>query len=252
MRRGAHADILGMMRPFNASLAMAAALGAAVVLSAPRPAAAQSNGCPAFDRPSVQVDFQVVPLGRDDTRSTAQLAGLPGRAPGPAGASGGNILGLAHAKYGEQSQFGVLFQPQRDGSVCAALSTVKVTFGFIERVVYVARELPRGSCIHGEVLAHEMMHVATDEALLKEFAPAIRRRIETAAARLGSVRARSQQQAAQALRRPLDAALKELLQDFSRERDRRQAKVDTIAEYKRVSGSCGGELSKYIKGKTKL
>ncbi|HYH19177.1 MAG TPA: hypothetical protein VD995_11225 [Azospirillum sp.] len=244
--------MFGMTRPIHACVPMAAALVAAVVLSAPGLAAAQSNGCPAFDRPTVQVDFQAAPLGRDDTRSTAQLAGLPGRAPGPAGASGGNILGLAHAKYGEQSQLGAVFQPQRDGSVCAAVSSVKVTFGFIERVVYVARELPRGSCIHGEVLAHEMKHVATDEALLKEFQPEIRRRIETAAARLGTVRARSQQQAVQALRRPLDAALKGLLQEFSRNRDDRQARVDTIQEYQRVSRSCGGELGKYIKGKAKL
>ncbi|HEY0835696.1 MAG TPA: hypothetical protein VGE72_17470 [Azospirillum sp.] len=241
-----------MMRHAHVSFSMAAALVAAVVLSGSRPAAAQSNGCPAFDRPTVQISFQVAPLGRDDTRSVTQLAGLPGRAPGPAGASGGNILGLAHAKYGEQSQLGALFQAQRDGAVCAALSSVKVTFGFIERVVYVARELPRGSCIHAEVLAHEMKHVATDEALLKEFEPIIRSRLETVAARQGTVRARSNQQAVQALRRPLDAALKDLLQDFSRERDRRQAKVDTIQEYQRVSRSCDGELSRYIKGKTKL
>ena len=231
---------------------MAAALGAAVVLSVPDPAAAQTNGCPAFDRPSVRVDFQMAPLGRDDTRSTTELTRMPGRAPGPAGAAGGNVLGLAHAKYGVDWKSRMTFVQTRDGSVCAALKTIDVVFSIAERIVFVASELPRGTCIHGEVLAHEMKHVATDEALLREFGAVLRQRVENIATRQGPVRARSMEQADHALRRPVQATVNELSRMFTRERDRRQAKVDTIAEYKRVSASCGGELSRYIKGKTTL
>lgn len=229
----------------------AAALVVVPALAA-RPAAAQSAGCPRFDRPALQIDAQVVPLKRDFDRTLAQLQAMPGRSGGPAGAQSGQVLGLAHATFGERWQVGAHFAPQAGGVVCAALARLTVTFGFQERVVYIARELPPGTCIQREVLNHEMKHVSTDEDLLREFMPGFKRRLEAVAARQGTIRARSEGQAMTMLRQPIDAAVRELMQEFSRERDRRQAKVDTLEEYRRVSKSCNGELAKYIKGKGRL
>ena len=217
-----------------------------------RPAAAQTAGCPRFDRPVLQVDTQMVPLKRDFDKSLPQLQAMPGRSSGPHGAEMGQVLGLAHATFGERGQIGARYAPQPGGAVCAALSRLTVSFGFQERVVYVARELPPGSCIQREVLNHEMKHVATDEALLREFMPGFKRRLEAVVARQGTVRARGQEQAMTMLRQPIDAAVRDLMQDFSREREKRQAKVDTIEEYRRVSKSCNGELAKYMKGRGRL
>lgn len=230
-------------------------LTALVLLAVPalaRPAAAQSAGCPRFDRPVLQVDTQVVPLKRDFDKTLPQLQAMPGRSAGPAGAQAGQVLGLAHATFGERWQVGAHYSPQPGGAVCAALSKLTVTFGFQERVVYVARELPPGSCIQREVLNHEMKHVATDEALLREFMPTFKRRLETVVARQGTVRVRGQDQALTALRQPIDAAVNDLMREFSSEREKRQAKVDTLEEYRRVSKSCNGELAKYVKGKGRL
>ncbi|WP_431856581.1 hypothetical protein [Azospirillum sp.] len=238
------------MIPHRLLLLTAAALLAASAFA--RPAAAQAAGCPRFDRPALQIDTQVVPLKRDFDRTLAQLQAMPGRSGGPAGARAGQVLGLAHATFGERWQVGAHFSPQPGGVVCAALARLTVTFGFQERIVYIARELPPGTCIQREVLNHEMKHVSTDEALLREFMPGFKRRLEAVAARQGTIRARSETQAMTMLRQPIDAAVRELMQDFSRERDRRQAKVDTLEEYRRVSKSCNGELAKYVKGKGRL
>lgn len=216
------------------------------------PAAAQPVGCPAFEPPVLQVDTQMVPLRRDFDRTLAQLQAMPGRSGGPPGARQGQVLGLAHATYGERWQVAAHFSPLPGGGVCAALARLTVTFGFQERVVYIARELPPGTCIQREVLNHEMKHVVVDEDLLKEFMPDFRRRLEAAAGRLGTVRARSESQAMTALRQPIDAAVRALMQDFARARDRRQAGVDTIEEYRRVSRSCNGELAKFVKGKGQM
>lgn len=221
---------------------------------APDPAAAQSGGrasCPSFGRPKVTIDYQMAPIRRDDGKSLAQLARMPGRKPGPAGSAHGHVLGLTQARYGESSKIGALFQPMPGGTVCGALQSLDVTFGFQERTVLVARELPKGSCIHGEVLEHEMKHIATDEKLLKEFGPTLERRLEAAAARIGTVRARSQEQVLAAVRKPLEAEMRRLFQEFGQKRDRAQAKVDTVAEYDRVSQSCGGEVSKYLPEKSR-
>ena len=144
-----------------------------------------------------------------------------------------------------------MFRPLPGGDVCGAPTTLSVTFGFQERRLYVARELPRESCIHGEVLKHEMKHIAVDEALLKEFIPHIQRRLDAVVERIGAVRRRTQKQAMAAIRQPIDAALKQAMQDFTRERDRRQKQVDSAEEYTRVSRSCGGELARYLPGASK-
>ncbi|WP_448203262.1 hypothetical protein [Azospirillum sp. sgz302134] len=229
------------------------ALAGAGMLTA-SPAAAQAGGaCPRFGPIEVKVEFQVAQLKRDYGRSLAQLASMPGRAPGPAGASGGHILGLAHARYGEQSQLGALVQPMGDGTYCGGANALTVTFGFQERIIYVARELPQGSCIHREVLNHEMKHIAVDEQLLREFGPTIKHRLEGVLAQTRPVRARSKDQAMNVLRQPVDAALRQMMAEFGKERDRRQAQVDTVAEYERVSRSCDGEINRYIpKGKGRL
>ena len=238
------------MIPNRLFLTTAAALLAMPALAGT--AAAQTAGCPAFERPRVQIDAQTVPLKRDFDKTLAQLQAMPGRSPGPAGAGHGQVLGLAHATFGERWQVGAAYSPQRGGTVCAALARLIVSFGFQERVVYIARELPPGTCIQREVLNHEMKHVAVDEALLREFMPGFKRRLEAVVARQGTVRARNESQAMTMLRQPIDAAVRDLMQDFSREREKRQAKVDTLEEYRRVSKSCNGELAKYVKGKGRL
>lgn len=231
-------------------LALAVALLA--VPASARPAAAQAAGCPKFERPVLQIDAQEAPLKRDFEKTVGQLQAIPGRTGGPAGAQHGQVLGLAHATFGERWQIAAHFSRQPGGVICAGLARLAVTFGFQERVVYIARELPAGTCIQREVLNHEMKHVATDEELLRQFMPGLRRRLEAVAARQGTVRARSESQAMGLLRQPIDAAVRDLMRDFSRERDKRQAKVDTLEEYRRVSKSCNGELAKYLKGKGRL
>ncbi|WP_085557176.1 hypothetical protein [Azospirillum agricola] len=207
---------------------------------------AQGLSCPVFPPASVSFDITLAPLQRNDGLAIAQLTRLPGRTSGPAGSARGHVLGLTQARYGEQSQVSALFQRLPDGSYCASANVLTVSFGFQQRVVHVARELPPGSCIHGEVLAHEMRHVAVDEALLREFAPVIRQRLDEAVARLAPVRSRSQQQAMASVRRPLEAAMRTAMQEFGRERDRRQAQVDTVEEYARIRQVCNGEVAKYL------
>lgn len=236
-----------VMRPSHAFAVVLPLLAAGALWLSTVPAVA-GVACPAFDPPRVKVTPQIAPLVRDNGRTIAELATIPGRAPGPAGRSNGHILGLAHARYGEESQFRAMFRPLPGGDVCGAPASLAVTFGFQERRLYVARELPRESCIHGEVLRHEMKHIAVDEALLKEFIPRIQQRLEAVVERIGAVRRRTQEQAMAAIRQPIDTALKQVMQEFTRERDRRQKQVDSPEEYARVSRSCGGELARYLAG----
>lgn len=216
------------------------------MLLAASPAAAQSNGCTGFPPAKLDLNTVLVPVQRDDALTIGQLTRLPGRTPGPASTADSHVLGLTQARYGEQSQVSALFKTMGDGTYCASASALTISFGFQQRIVHVASEIPAGSCLHGEVLAHEMRHVAVDEALLQEMMPQIRNRLEQAIAEMAPVRSRSQSQAMAAVRRPLESAMRRIMQDFGRERDRRQAQVDTVEEYERVSRVCNGEARNYL------
>ncbi|PWC33100.1 hypothetical protein [Azospirillum sp. TSO35-2] len=211
-----------------------------------QPAAAQAGVCGEFPAPKLILDTTLAPIQRDDGLTVVQLTRLPGRSAGPVGTASGHVLGLTLARYGEQSQVSALFKTLSDGTYCAAPSAVTIAFGFQQRTVHVAREIPVDSCLHGEVLAHEMRHIAVDEALLREVTPQIRSRLAAVVAGMGPVRSRSQNQAMAAVRRPLEAAMRSIMSEFGRERDRRQAQVDTAEEYERVSRVCNGEARNYL------
>ncbi len=256
MRRGG-SDIPGMipgvLRRRLLLPACLVLLGGAGLLSAAPAAAQQGGACPDYGPTQLKVDVLTAPLRRDYGRSINQLAGMPGRAPGPAGASNGHILGLALVKHGERSNLEALIQPMGDGTFCVTPKLLTAGFGYEERTIYVARELPQNSCIFGEVLSHEMKHIAVDEQLLREYAPTLNRRLEAVAARMKPVRARSKDQAMRALLLPVNSLLRQMLQEFGQERERRQSQVDTLAEYERVSRSCNGEINRYIpKGKRRV
>ncbi|MBK1841411.1 hypothetical protein JHL17_28825 [Azospirillum sp. YIM B02556] len=221
-------------------------LSLAGILPALSPAAAQSNGCAGFPPITLTFDSVLAPIQRDDALTVAQLTRLPGRTPGPAKTTDSHVLGLTQARYGEQSQVSALFKAMGDGTYCASASALTVSFGFQQRIVHVASEIPADSCLHGEVLTHEMRHVAVDEALLREMMPQIRGRLDQVIAGMTPVRSRSQAQAMAAIRRPLESAMRRIMQDFGRERDRRQAQVDTVEEYERVSRVCNGEARNYL------
>lgn len=211
-----------------------------------RPVAAQIRGCPPAADPVMLIEPRLAQLERDYSKPSAALSTMPGRAPLPAGASGGQVLGLAQAQFGERQQIGLSTQTLPNRTVCASVERLQVTFGFESRRVFVARELPAGTCIYNEVQSHEMKHIRADEELLHQFLPRVGERLRTELRRVSPVRAASGQEAMGFIRSRLDQTLRTLLDEFSRERDRVQSHIDTVDEYRRVSASCNGELSRYL------
>ncbi|MGR0183591.1 hypothetical protein [Azospirillum aestuarii] len=217
------------------------------------PAAAQTAtaqggvaACPDFAPARVVLDLQIAPLRTDYSQSIRQLAQKPGRRPIAGRTANSHTLGLAAIQYNQQWQAGVMTASLGQGRYCGAAQTLTVTFGYDERTVYVARELPQGSCIHGEVLAHEMNHVTVDEQLLREYVPVLKRRLEDVVGRARPAQGRSERQVMAAIEQPIKAAMRQLMEEFGRERNARQARIDTPAEYERISRSCNGEINRYL------
>lgn len=223
------------------------AAGAFVLWSA-APAAAQQRQCPAFPPTKVVVTPVYDRLKRDfrhsfyDLRAMAEAHAVKG----PDGDTH-NPVGLS---VGELSMSVGIDKTSRTftdtGWTCAAPAQITVEFGFRNNTVYVADELPRGTCIFDEVLNHEMKHVATDRGILDDYTPQVERYFRSSVESLGISQDASPATAFQSIDSYFSGITDDLTAAIGRERDRRQALVDTSEEYDRVNRSCNGQLAQLL------
>lgn len=221
----------------------------AVVLACLLPMTAEARQlCPGFRAPTVIVDLDQAPVSHDFSAGIAQLTERVNADPNSAGAYSDAFYGLSVADVQYRLRVTTVHGSLFDGTVCVAASAIHVGFGYKERRLHVAAELPEGSCIHREILAHEMQHVAQDEHLLRHFVPDLRRRVQALASRLTPERAGSRAKANRALVGKIEAVLKDAQADLLRLRRVVHGHIDSDAEYRRLGQVCDRELVRYARG----
>lgn len=206
-----------------------------------RPAYAQFLCTPPRQPVLTMTTHAAVPR-QDFTRSVAELSAL--HAPTVRGFS--KTLGLATARFGHQLSVRYRTQLMLNGQTCVTVERAELQVAILQPVVHVARELPPGSCIHREVLAHEYTHVRIDRVILEREAPHVRDALAYAIARHGAVLASSGEAGMQKIRAVLEPLLTQEIDALQQRRNAAQDRLDTAAEYQRLSGSCNGEVRKYI------
>lgn len=183
------------------------------------------------------------------------ISGLQNRVQNPAaGGGGGGTLKADHLPLGAmeahiQTSFNMGTAQLRlsDGKGCVAITKAQITLTFSNPTIYLARELPRGSCIYRQVLEHENRHVAVDRQLSSEYEYSLRNRIEAELRTIGILRGNSVEQASSQLQILVQARLQPIFAEFIAERERRQALVDSEAEYERISKSCKGQAQDILR-----
>jgi len=146
--------------------------------------------------------------------------------------------GLTRTKYGTNMAFELQYAELNSGKVCAALRTVEATFGYAEITVYIARKYKKGSCQYRTVLQHENTHVAIHRKYLTKYADRMRRRLTTTANKAGVIYAPTVQQAKNTFRKRLEKAIDRMTEEFSRELDAANARIDTPENYRRENKRC--------------
>lgn len=122
-----------------------------------------------------------------------------------------------------------------DGSFHACVRELYVSAAF-KPVITIAREIPPGSCLEREVLAHERGHWAIDNETLPELSPQLE---EATASGIrpgfdGQTMAEVQSRVSAALQSSLDA----FIGDFTAIRQARQAAHDSPEERERIDQVC--------------
>ena len=221
-------------------------LFSSLVAAALAPVSAHSATCPSFPDPEIIVNAQFAPPRYNFQQGLAklrQIAEVESAAilhkDQPVGLAVGELsVGLelhANAAYGG------------DGTtVCAKPSQIVVDMSFANNTVYVAKELPRRTCGHQEVLAHEEEHVKIDRVLLKQYEPVIRQYMQVAARQLGTVQASTKTDAENTMQKFINKHLDTLAEEINQIRKDRQAAHDSREEYARLAKVCDGQIQRAL------
>jgi hypothetical protein len=215
------------------SFAFSAGICAAALLAAP--AAAQLR-C-TVGEPAVRLDVSAPPPALD----TMPLADL--RRMSRDLGEHMQTLGLYKAEL--HAEMGMEFTTAAArGSACIGLRTVTIDVRLAERRIYLARELPRGSCRYETTLAHERQHARIDDTILARELPALKAAIARAAAEnaaVGPFPAAELQSHRADIGERLQRAFRHEIDRVHALRRREQGAIDTPDAYRRESERCPGE-----------
>ncbi len=193
------------------------------------------TGCPAAPT-EIAVEINLPPTGLDNSLPQTALQELAGKR-----YHGGRTQGLYRTRL--QNSFTVhLGQRDMGRESCVSIDRVMLRIDMPIRTIYVVRARTPGTCAYESVLAHERKHEATDNALLQEEAPRLKRDIAAALEALPAARRVAFNDAAsarEALTRAAKAAIEREIKHLFDRRAARQAEVDTPLEYRRVRAACG-------------
>ena len=210
----------------------------------------QANGCDDYEEPNIAVKQLVTSPHYNHTLDLANIRRLAIEGgQNVAGSQHETPVGLTAASLKLDSRFQIHIKRKGDDPlVCAQVSDFDLNFGFDDTIVYLASELPDGSCSYGVVLEHELRHVKTDLYLVQSYIPILPNLLRDALRHVGTIRASSPEVAEEEIRSTVSRYMADLGKSLSQVRQKYQSQIDTNEEYTRISKSCNYALSYLIKG----
>jgi hypothetical protein len=156
----------------------------------------------------------------------------------------GWVLGLTHTESRITVKVdGKQFEDAAGGYECV-LPRVDVGLDYVPIVVYVGREFAPGTCAYREVLAHEMRHLKSYQAMLPTVGETVRAKLANRYA--GKPLFARTGQARGMLQNEIDAVWLPYVRNEMARIERLQLEIDTPQEYARLSKVCHGEVQSLI------
>ncbi len=145
-------------------------------------------------------------------------------------------MGLTAAQWKSDAKLELTGRPLDRDTYCWSVVSLSMRFK-LDTTVFIAKEIPRGSCAWKQVVDHEHKHVNLDRKLLAGLDVMVRPKIEPALRK--TVVAKDGKKALAILQADARAAINRALKDFIAHREKQQlSKIDTPAEYQRVDDAC--------------
>lgn len=205
------------------------------------PAGREDAICPRGALPIVHVAVAHSEPLRDDSLSLDQLSGLDEAAFGKV------ALGATVSRFANPTQVAAIAAPALGAGFCAYLTRVDMVLKFSPRTVHVAREFHNEPCIHAEVLAHELRHVALDDKMLDEEGSALAAELPSQLGMIGAVWGATREAAKTALNDRIVAIENRNSERFTlRRRLAHAQQIDTPAESRHVQQMCDGRVPQLL------
>lgn len=174
----------------------------------------------------------------DLSKSDKELTDIKYGSPMATDRSDHRVIGLMVARIVATTHVRITSIPIGSGQFCAWPSMVTVTLSTAP-TVYVSAA--HGKCNLDTTLAHEMRHVAIDSSIIDRYMPVFRNEIESAVTELGTIGPVSRPYLPaiqQEIHDRIHAATSRTFTVLNAERSVEQQKLDSVAEYDRLSRVC--------------
>lgn len=123
---------------------------------------------------------------------------------------------------------------------CFWYRTITLTLK-LQPTIYVAKEIPKGTCYFNAIIQHEMKHVEVDRGLIRDYQNIIYDTIENyvhSAGPLDHSPMGDEKAAQKKLTKDLEREVQDIHVRMREDRIERQAAIDTLGEYNRVADEC--------------
>ena len=205
-----------------------------------------ANGLPGWCLPDEPPEINVIPVTEEVTydyaKNTGQLSQFDiAHSPYEPGTPT-RVKGLHSGKIKFTTQFEVATKlNQKTGQVCMYYKTIDVNF-HIDPTIYITNEHQEGTCEHAAIHEHEMKHLMTDRQVINDYSAWIGEAIYDDLHRYGYIWGPLNREETQTtfdeMKTSLTSLVKPMIGRMTEDRAARQAAIDTIEEYERVSNAC--------------
>ncbi|MFZ4762402.1 MAG: hypothetical protein ACOYK8_06280 [Alphaproteobacteria bacterium] len=205
---------------------------------------ANASSCPKMGQPTVDLNIEDSYPRFNYNKSIAELSHSRVDSRAAQAMSQGKIGGLTvgNVKLSQVTNFQISSFPEEKES-CISISRVLITIS-LDSTVHVAKDYPKGSCLHQEIYNHELKHVEADRIVVRKFAGQIRQAAEKQVIRTGVIGPFSSMLTdanRQALFTKVDQQVQEAAEQMFTIRDKMQQDIDSPQEYLRISMACHGK-----------
>ena len=217
-------------------------LAAGMLYLSPTPVVAEIE-CHAKTAPKINVLPSKSRVRYDFTKSKAQLNNVDVDTVSPYGPNHRTtVSGLMSGSIKVEHQVGFLHETYDQlGTGCIYLKSVKVKV-HIDPTIFIAKEHPKGSCMHSAVLVHERKHVREDQLIVNKYSnilgKALASVVDSRGPAFGPYDKSRMPFVQQNIQNSLNKVVKKYNNQMNNERRKRQQAIDNLEEYESIGARC--------------
>jgi len=179
----------------------------------------------------------------DYTKSKAELNSVDVDTISPYGPQHNTtVSGLMSGSIQMQHQLSFLSETYEQlGLGCIYLKSVEVKVN-IDPTIFIAKEYPKGTCMHNAVLNHERKHVREDQLIVNKYSNYIGRAlvslIDSQEASFGPFSVNEIPKIQKNIQDSITEVVKKFNEQMNLERQTRQQAIDSLEEYESIGSKC--------------